>query len=1628
MKKRRRRLKQLMSLTLACVLVFGLAPGNSRAVYAEEMDVSVEADADEPQSGPGTETVSEDQTEEGTGLGTETEAKMETEPEQEAEPSEDTEEEPETEPVEETEEEPETEPVEETGEEPETELVEDTEEEPETEPVEETEEEPETEPMEETELQMETEAVEAGCEMVLDPIEISEPVLLADEDTIILTSWDDSVVKMSSTGTSKYIEVAAGKTLDLSQVADSPEIETWIYIMGDGVRIIGNPDVTFQDVQFQFDNSKTNSSAYSEKDITLTLENYHTKTKNMQMIRHFDSSYPQPDSLTIQYEGANAFCDLFSLSVNATYDGTIIYRGMSGATLELTSGAYGNSSSAGSTVNTKVVFDGGKVTSNAIRVYSATEQGGIEIKNCDLTISDGLQGIYQSSVANSGEPYGGTTTITNSTVKVEINDTNPLSNNPGGICGGKRITIDNSVVSVYCDSNRITAIGNADEIKIENNSDVTVISNISEIKNSNGVCDGGIGGTFDRITISDSTVNAQACYGAGIGKRGQNTGSTSRYPDTLYGSDSIQSIIIQNSTVTASSTYGAGIGSGWAFSSSQSESNITISGDSKVTARSLYGAGIGAGVTGSPSSLPGVEIELNPGVGGGWDSDSDVEIDTGSADEAGAKMSVSAFSLTRAAGTNTLAPNNGVLTIETTDGKAPEISAESGTKAVSLVVKAATPMMEYTLNEAPTVMTPVNRQILGGSISSYDLRPGFRSLAFWPVSEGTYALTYGSGGDPDPLLDLANNLADTYSVTLSESDALNHFDVIPQRKLGGTVVLAGAADGSASVNTRLTANLAGLTPDGAGTVVSYQWYRNGEEISGAFQSSYTPVEEGVYRCTVTGVGLYRGTLDSAAVTVVNGSLNVPAAPRLDTAGNDSITLKAPDDGENYEYSIDGGRTWQDSTVFTGLKRATAYSFVQRVKAEDDNPAGPVSAASAFSTKGGAPGADSITYNYTDEKIQIPNGITVYTDENYTNTISNGKIITSYIGKPLYLVYTDEAAKNETTVTAIMVPSRPDAPELKTEFFDIQAASITLPSEQGVEYALFSENNTSDVPDRIITGTGSDITFTGLSSNAKYILKSRLPAEEDPNGHFHSLQRTFSFTTLEYNKKAIVLKPAQLTFTYDSQPHSLTFTTDPVKLDGITVKYYQNGDWTTATENPPVEAGVYSAWVHREAEGEYAAYDRTFTMEITKSDLSECEVKISPDSFVYDGTEKTPSVTVKLGDAVINPNEYHISYSRSDGIDGRKDAGMITITVTAKENGNCTGSNTGSFEIKPMDMKDAETVLGGMLIANGEIQTQAIQSVTVKDSEGKPLEATYTVVGNTGKEPGVYTMTMTGTGNFTGELTKSFVIMPAEESQLNTDSKGNVIIGKGSICLKVQQENGAPAVEIRTSTAAIVEMMIRSGDLTADDLSCIADGAELDVILKVKDISNLISAGSKEQFREATGNHTVGQYLSMDLYKLLLHNGQTGERTVLTGIHESISLALKIPGRLLNTDDRIVRTFWIARNYQGTVEFLSASYDKEENALIFETDRCAEYAIIYQDKNKEVSPSGKPGNESGGKSNDRSGSESGKGADSVSNNMAIGTPPPTGDSTDLGMWLALLFLSCGSVIASFLYGKRQKKTE
>lgn len=135
--------------------------------------------------------------------------------------------------------------------------------------------------------------------------------------------------------------------------------------------------------------------------------------------------------------------------------------------------------------------------------------------------------------------------------------------------------------------------------------------------------------------------------------------------------------------------------------------------------------------------------------------------------------------------------------------------------------------------------------------------------------------------------------------------------------------------------------------------------------------------------------------------------------------------------------------------------------------------------------------------------------------------------------------------------------------------------------------------------------------------------------------------------------------------------------------------------------------------------------------------------------IYNGAPQTQSMVVKLGVVPLTENvDYTVSYTNNVNV------GTATITVTGI--GNYIGYIHKEFRIAPISIEKAKVSVKSRLKYNAKYQTP---KVGVK-LNGKALPASSYSVSYYGNcFVGTATVTVRGTGNYSGTVTKTFNIVP-----------------------------------------------------------------------------------------------------------------------------------------------------------------------------------------------------------------------------------------------------------------------------
>ena len=177
----------------------------------------------------------------------------------------------------------------------------------------------------------------------------------------------------------------------------------------------------------------------------------------------------------------------------------------------------------------------------------------------------------------------------------------------------------------------------------------------------------------------------------------------------------------------------------------------------------------------------------------------------------------------------------------------------------------------------------------------------------------------------------------------------------------------------------------------------------------------------------------------------------------------------------------------------------------------------------------------------------------------------------------------------------------------------------------------------------------------------------------------------------------------------------------------------------------------SPWVGIDGIGNYQGYvTKSFT--INRANISSCTVTLSDESLTYTGSSLRPTATVKSEDKELTLNQdYYVSYRNN------WDAGTASAILTGT--GNYTGSVTKDFTIKPLDSSRYSASLSQYSYTSDG--TEKCPDVTVTYGDKTLAAGTdFTVSYKDNVKEGTATVTITGSGNYTGIINTIFTITVA----------------------------------------------------------------------------------------------------------------------------------------------------------------------------------------------------------------------------------------------------------------------------
>lgn len=150
-------------------------------------------------------------------------------------------------------------------------------------------------------------------------------------------------------------------------------------------------------------------------------------------------------------------------------------------------------------------------------------------------------------------------------------------------------------------------------------------------------------------------------------------------------------------------------------------------------------------------------------------------------------------------------------------------------------------------------------------------------------------------------------------------------------------------------------------------------------------------------------------------------------------------------------------------------------------------------------------------------------------------------------------------------------------------------------------------------------------------------------------------------------------------------------------------------------------------------------------------------------------------------------------------------------------------------------------------------------------------------------------------------------------------------------------------------------------LTEQDKEAVAAGADAKISLAVSDITESVSDAEKALVDAVRGDAEVGMYFDASLFKQI----GDGEAVEVENIDGTVTITMKVPENLRNTDTSVERTYQLISVYGDKASILPCSYDETDGTLTFTTDTFGTYALAYSDSSVDEPGTDEPGTDEPG---------------------------------------------------------------
>ncbi|MCR5666085.1 MAG: hypothetical protein K6G01_04590 [Eubacterium sp.] len=395
-----------------------------------------------------------------------------------------------------------------------------------------------------------------------------------------------------------------------------------------------------------------------------------------------------------------------------------------------------------------------------------------------------------------------------------------------------------------------------------------------------------------------------------------------------------------------------------------------------------------------------------------------------------------------------------------------------------------------------------------------------------------------------------------------------------------------------------------------------------------------------------------------------------------------------------------------------------------------------------------------------------------------------------------------------------------------------------------------------------------------------------------------------------------------TYTYDGTEKEPTATVT-IEESGTTETLTEDTDYTVSYEDN-VDAGTGTVVVTGTGGGS-TSYVGSIETEFTINPLTITDdgVTISDmDSVEKTGAELTPDVTMTYNDETLTQGtDYTLSYENN------VDTGTATVTITGC--GNFTDATTTTFEITAKQISSSDITIAAIAdrTYNGNKKKPSPEITDTTSGEVLTKNTDYTLSYENNKNAGEATVTITGTGEYTGKTTTTFNIIASLTEATVTYEDEQVYTGSAVKPTVEVTCGGNTLTEGTDYTIAYTNNTAEGTDTASFTITAVSGSYYTDSITKTFSILYDISTTSVDSTSYASIYTYTGSAITPDL---VVTNGSTtlteGEDYTLsyennTNVTKSSDKkgTVTITGSGDYTGTKKV-TFWISQCAVGTLSF------------------------------------------------------------------------------------------------------------